>query len=135
MNEPRVCPPGPALQLPALEKRLRVLEDNSATAERKAAHRARRKVVVEVQQFLARKGVTVEEKLEFLQSKFTSQARAWYNLPCLTCCRAKLTWPMLPAASAVLAALQSGLTSPLTMCACVSPRPAWLASPCPAAPG
>ena len=58
-----------------------MLEDNSATAERKAAHRARRKVVVEVQQFMARKGVPMEEKLDFLQSKFTSQARACTSCP------------------------------------------------------
>ena len=58
-----------------------MLEDNSATPERKAAHRARRKVVTEVQQFLARKGVTVEEKLDFLQSKFTSQASACTSYP------------------------------------------------------
>ena len=58
-----------------------MLEDNSATAERKTAHRVRRKVVVEVQQFLGQKGVTVEEKLDFLQSKFTSQARACTSSP------------------------------------------------------
>ena len=58
-----------------------MLEDHSATAERKAAHRARRKVVVELQQFMARKGVTMEEKLDFLQSKFTSQARACTSCP------------------------------------------------------